>query len=129
MVPPTDTGQEYLCGRKMDEVLKKSLWFLCIFTWNYLLAFLKRGNVQKRYLLWITSLSGTEYSQQLNLCSCISTLDFLPRMNRMTPWPWAVIDKKNSLFVFYFMLRNESTATYKCICEFTRMFSVDVSTF
>lgn len=136
MVLPTATRTECFYGRKMDEVLKNSLRFPCIFTWNCLSAFLKCGNVWKRYLLWITSLSRTEYSKHLNLCARISTLDFLPKIYYTASQPCTVIQimrfvcAKYKLQGFFFTLRNKSASAYKYICEFHKNICyIDMSDF
>lgn len=127
---------ECFYGRKMDEVLKSSLWFPCIFTWNCLSAFLKCGNVWKRYLLWITSLSGTEYPKHLNLCTHISTLDFLPKIYYTASQPCTTIQIMRFICAkyksqgFFITLGNKSTSTCKCICEFRKnICCIDVSHF
>lgn len=123
VVLPAATRTECFYGRKMGEVLKNSLWFLCISTWNCLSAFLKCGNVWKRYLLWITSLSGTEYSKHLNLCAHISTLDFLFKIYLHSPTALGCHANDEICMckiqtMNFFMLKNKSTSTYKCICNF-----------
>lgn len=114
-------------GEKGMQCSKTACGFLAFFTWNCLSAFLKCGNVWKRYLLWITSLSGTEYSKHLNLWACISTLDFLPKINYTASRPCSIIQIMRFVCAKYklqvsFMLRNKSTSTV--FVNFIRAFAV-----